>query len=54
MQIETQAGFWTIDNPDRVAEYKKAHENLVAFSLSEDDSRSLIRSVRDSIPPPSL
>lgn len=54
MQIETQAGFWTIDTPDRVAEYKKAHENLVAFSLSEDDSRSLIRSIRDSIPPPSL
>jgi len=54
MQIETQAGFWTIDNPDRVAEYQKAHENLVAFSLSEDDSRALIRSIRDSIPPPPL
>ena len=54
VQIETQAGFWTIDNPDRVAEYKKAHENLVAFSLSEDDSRTLIRSIRDSIPPSSL
>jgi transcriptional regulator with XRE-family HTH domain len=54
VQIETQAGFWTIDNPDRVAEYKKAHESLVAFSLSEDDSRALIRSIRDSIPPPSL
>ena len=23
MQIETQAGFWTIDNPVRVAEYRK-------------------------------
>jgi hypothetical protein len=51
MQIETQAGFWTIDNPGRVAEYKKSHENLVAFSLNEDDSRALIRSTRDSIPP---
>ena len=50
VQIETQAGFWTIDNPDRVAEYKKAHENLVAFSLGEDDSRALIRDIRDSLP----
>jgi len=54
VQIETQAGFWTIDDPDRVAEYKKAHENLVAFSLSEDDSRELIRGIRDSMPSHSL
>lgn len=49
VQIETQAGFWAIDDPDRVAEYKKAHEMLVASALNEDDSRTLIRSVRDSI-----
>ena len=54
VQIETQAGFWTIDDPDRVAEYKKAHENLIAFSLSEDHSRELIRDIRDSIPSHSL
>jgi Domain of unknown function (DUF5753) len=54
VQIETQAGFWTVDIPERVAEYKKSHENLVAFSLKEDDSRTLIRSARDSIPPASL
>ena len=51
VQIETQAGFWTIEDPVRVAEYKKAHENLIASSLSEDDSRALIRSIRDSMPP---
>ena len=34
VHIETQAGFWTIDDSDRVAEYKRAHENLVASSLS--------------------
>lgn len=51
VQIETQAGFLTIDNSARVAEYKKAHENLVAASLSEEDSRTLIRSIRDSMPP---
>ena len=50
VQIETPAGFWTIDDPVRVAEYKKAHENLVASSLSENDSRALIRSIRDSMP----
>lgn len=53
VEIETQAGFWTIDTPDRVAEYKKAHEDLLAFSLSEEDSRALIRSIRDDIPPSS-
>ena len=50
VHIETQAGFWTIDNPARVAEYKKAHENLVASSLSENDSQALIRKIRDSLP----
>ena len=50
VQIETPAGFWTIDDPVRVAEYKKAHEVLVASSLSENDSRALIQSIRDSMP----
>ncbi len=52
VQIETPAGFWTIDNPVRVTEYKKAHESLVASSLTENDSRALIRSIRDSMPTP--
>jgi hypothetical protein len=51
VHIETQAGFWTIDNPVRVAEYKKAHENLVASSLSENKSRALIRGIRDNMLP---
>ena len=51
VQIETPDGFWTIDDPGRVAEYRKAHELLVASSLNEDDSRALIRSIRDSMPP---
>jgi transcriptional regulator with XRE-family HTH domain len=50
VQIETPAGFWTIDNPARVAEYKKAHDNLIASALNENDSRTLIRSIRDSMP----
>jgi Domain of unknown function (DUF5753)/Helix-turn-helix domain len=51
VQIETPGGFWTIEDSGRVAKYKKAHDNLVASSLSENDSRELIRSTRDSMPP---
>jgi transcriptional regulator with XRE-family HTH domain len=50
VHIETHAGFWTIDHPDRVAEYRKAHDNLIKSSLTEDASRDLIRSIRDSLP----
>jgi hypothetical protein len=50
VQIETQAGFWTIDDPVRVAEYRKAHDGLIASALNKDDSRALIRSLRDSMP----
>jgi Domain of unknown function (DUF5753) len=51
VHIETPAGFWTIDDPVRVADYKKAHEKLVASSLNENDSRALIRSIRNNMPP---
>lgn len=50
VHIETHAGFWTIDNPARVAEYREAHNNLIDSSLSEDASRDRIRSIRDSLP----
>lgn len=49
VQIETQAGFFTVDSPAEVARYRKAHSDLVAAALSEDDSRALIRSIRDSL-----
>ncbi len=49
VQIETQAGFWTIGDPEEVAGYRKSHEDLVASSLSKDDSRALIRNIRDSL-----
>jgi transcriptional regulator with XRE-family HTH domain len=45
VHIETHAGFWSIEKPDRVAEYRKAHDALIEASLSEDDSRALIRSL---------
>jgi len=49
VHIETHAGYWSIEDPDKVAEYRKAHDALVKASLSEDESRDLIRSVRASV-----
>jgi transcriptional regulator with XRE-family HTH domain len=47
VHIETHAGFWSIEKPDKVWEYRKAHEALVDASLSEEDSRALICSLRN-------
>ena len=47
VHIETHAGFWSIEKPDRVAKYREAHDALVSASLSEADSRAFIRTVRD-------
>jgi transcriptional regulator with XRE-family HTH domain len=49
VHIETHAGFWSIDNPDRVADYRKWHADLVGASLDKDGSRELIRSARNII-----
>jgi transcriptional regulator with XRE-family HTH domain len=46
VHIETHAGWRSIENPDKVAEYRKAHDALIEASLSEDDSRALIHSLR--------
>lgn len=50
VHIETHAGYWSIENPDKVAEYRKAHDALVRASLGEDASRARIRSIRDGMP----
>jgi len=50
VQLETPIGFIRIDNPQRVADYRKWHDTLVEASLGEDDSRNLIRSIRDDMP----
>jgi hypothetical protein len=50
VQLETPIGFIRIDNPQRVADYRRWHEALVEASLSEDDSRDLICSIRDDMP----
>lgn len=49
VDIETHAGFLSIDDPGKVAEYREAHDALVKASLNEDDSRTFIRSIRDDV-----
>jgi transcriptional regulator with XRE-family HTH domain len=49
VNIETPAGYWSIENPAKVAQYRKAHDALVKASLDEDESRALIRSHRDDV-----
>ena len=47
VHIETHGGFLSIEDPVKVAEYRKAHDALVKASLSVDDTRAFIRSIRD-------
>jgi transcriptional regulator with XRE-family HTH domain len=49
VHIETHAGFWSIDDHETVTKYRKAHEHLVEASLSEEESRAMIRAIRDSV-----
>jgi transcriptional regulator with XRE-family HTH domain len=49
VHIETHAGYWSVEDPGRVAKYRKAHDALVRASLTQDESRELINSVRDEI-----
>lgn len=49
VHIETLEGFWSIENPQRVADYRKWHDALVSASLTEDASRDLIHSIRDEM-----
>jgi len=49
VHIETPAGYRSVEDPGQVAEYRKAHDALVKASLSEDDTRALISSVRDDM-----
>jgi hypothetical protein len=49
VHIENHAGFFSVENPDKVRQYRKAHDALVGASLSESDSRERIVSIRDSM-----
>ena len=48
VNIETQAGWWSIEDPGQVSQYRKWHDALVSTALNQDDSLALIRSVRNS------
>jgi transcriptional regulator with XRE-family HTH domain len=47
VHIETHDGFTIIDDPMQVARYRRAHAALVHAALNEDESRALIRSIRN-------
>ena len=49
VNIETHAGFWSIEDPEQVAQYRKWHDDLVSTALDQADSLDLIRSARNSL-----
>jgi transcriptional regulator with XRE-family HTH domain len=49
VHIETHAGYWSIEDPDKVTKYRRAHDALVEASLSRDASRARIRAIRDDL-----
>jgi Domain of unknown function (DUF5753) len=46
VNIETHAGFWSIEDPGQVSQYRKWHDDLVKAALGQDESLELIRAVR--------
>jgi|1186.fasta_scaffold01756_3 transcriptional regulator with XRE-family HTH domain len=49
VHIETHAGFFSVEDADQVKKYRTHHDALMRASLTEEESRELIRSVRDSL-----
>jgi transcriptional regulator with XRE-family HTH domain len=49
VHIETHAGFFSVVDADKVAQYRRWHDDLVNAALSEDASRRLIQSIRDAM-----
>jgi transcriptional regulator with XRE-family HTH domain len=45
VHIETHAGFFSVGNAEQVKKYRDAHDALMRVSLSEEDSRVLIRDI---------
>jgi transcriptional regulator with XRE-family HTH domain len=48
VHIETHAGFFSVEDEGQVKKYRTHHDALMRASLTEDDSRNLIRSIRDA------
>jgi transcriptional regulator with XRE-family HTH domain len=49
VSIETHGGFWKVEDPERVAQYRKWHDGLVDAALDQGASLNLIRSVRHAL-----
>jgi len=49
VNIETPAGFFSVEDPQQVRRYRDAHDALMAASLNETKSRDLIRSISHSL-----
>jgi transcriptional regulator with XRE-family HTH domain len=49
VQIETPAGFLTLEDSAQVARYRAAHDSLVQAALTQDESRARIREIRDEL-----
>jgi hypothetical protein len=49
VHFETPAGFFSLEDPEQVGDYLHAHNELMQASHNEQDSRELIRTVRDKM-----
>ena len=49
VHIETHAGFFSVEDEGQVKKYRAHHDALMRASLTEKESRDLIRNVRDAL-----
>ena len=48
VNIETHAGFFSVEDEGQVKKYRTHHDALMRASLTEEESRNLIRGIRDA------
>jgi transcriptional regulator with XRE-family HTH domain len=48
VHIETHAGFFSVEEAGEVKKYRTYHDALIRASLTEEESRDLIRKIRDT------
>jgi transcriptional regulator with XRE-family HTH domain len=48
VHIETHAGFFSVEDETQVKKYRTYHDALIRASLTEEESRDLISSIRDT------
>jgi transcriptional regulator with XRE-family HTH domain len=49
VNIETHAGFFSVEDAAQVKKYRSYHDALMRASLTEEESRDLIRRIRDDM-----